>query len=102
MSPCCRSAYPTFLTPRADEVGSKLGPDGPLVAVSGGSSQDADHCPPAHDAGSGFVPGFEAPFQLQQPFLMLLPEWRDSDHGWVSIVGPTGNLEAHTPWVRSP
>ena len=41
-----------------------------------------------------FDPGFEAPFQFEQPILELLPEWRDSERGQVSIIGPTGHLEA--------
>lgn len=45
---------------------------------------------------AAFVPGFEAPFQLEQPFLALLPEWRDSNVGPVDIIGPTGSLlQAH-------
>jgi hypothetical protein len=40
-----------------------------------------------------FVPGFEAPFQLEKPFLALLPEWRNSESGPVRIIGPTGHLE---------
>jgi hypothetical protein len=39
------------------------------------------------------VPAFEAPFQLEQTFLPLLPEFRDSDRGPVRITGPTGQLE---------
>lgn len=42
---------------------------------------------------AAFDPGFEAPFQLEQPFLPLLPEWQGSDRGPVRIVGPTGSLE---------
>ena len=42
---------------------------------------------------AAFVPGFEAPFQLEQPFLPLLPEWQGSDRGSVKIIGPTGSLE---------
>jgi hypothetical protein len=41
---------------------------------------------------AAFVPAFEAPFQLEQTFLPLLPEFRDSDRGSVSIIGPTGEL----------
>ena len=39
------------------------------------------------------VPAFEAPFQLEETFLTLLPEFRDSDRGPVTIIGPTGQLE---------
>jgi hypothetical protein len=42
---------------------------------------------------SAFVPAFEAPFELQQTFLPLLPEFRGADNGSVSIIGPTGQLE---------
>ena len=40
-----------------------------------------------------FVPGGEAPFQLEQPFLALLPEWRNADRGPVRIIAATGHLE---------
>ncbi len=39
-----------------------------------------------------FVPGFEAPFNLESPFLQLLPEWHPSDRGPVEIIGPKGSL----------
>jgi hypothetical protein len=43
---------------------------------------------------AAFVPSFEAPFQLEQLFLPLLPEWRPSDHGQVTIIGSRGDLES--------
>lgn len=39
-----------------------------------------------------FVPGFEAPFNLEAPFLQLLPEWHPSDTGVVKMIGPNGSL----------
>jgi hypothetical protein len=42
---------------------------------------------------AAFVPSFEAPFQLEQSFLPLLPEFRATESGSVSIIGPTGQLQ---------
>jgi hypothetical protein len=42
---------------------------------------------------AAFVPGFEAPYELEQPFLNLLPEWHGSDRGQVVIIDSSGHLQ---------